>query len=500
MTLFIGADLGTSGCKTALFDSSGAVIASAFSGYRTNYPHEGWHEQSPEDWWNAVTSSIRDVLNQIPNRRNEVVGIGLSGQSLTPIPIDESGSVLSSSVPIWSDSRADEQCRSYFEKQDEALWYQMTGNGFPAHLYTIFKIMWSREHQQQIFNHTKMFLGSKDWINYKLTGELKTDHSYAAGSGIYDLLNRRYSLELLEASDLDVSLFPTIIESSQVIGKLLPDIALQLGLDPNVAVVCGGVDNSCMALGAQNTAPGKIYASLGSSSWLTICADHPILEPVLRPFVFPHVIPGLFNSAVSTFGAGTTVTWVVETIFSHLNGNIDLLVDLAERAPVGSEGAVFVSSIAGGTVFEGGSSLRGSFSGLSVGHSSEHLARAVIEGIPLALRRPLDELRKITGVDAQMVITGGGSRNSAWLQIYSDILNCRLIKTNIEEHAATLGAATLVAVGLGHWKEYTQANLAHTTLNEYTPNDANAKFYTSKVLPRFALSVSQSAALAKLPI
>jgi xylulokinase len=500
MTLFIGADLGTSGCKTALFDSDGTIVASAFSGYRTHYPQDGWHEQSPEDWWEAVTSSIRQVLAQVSHRRSEVVGIGLSGQSLTPIPVDEVGTILTPRVPIWSDSRATEECRLYFQGQDEELWYQRTGNGFPAHLYTIFKVMWMRNHQPDEFKRTKMILGSKDWINYKLTGQVQTDHSYAAGSGIYDLLKRCYSPELVDNSGLDISLFPNIVESSAVIGKLLPDIAQQLGLDSNVSVVCGGVDNSCMALGAQNTEPGRIYASLGSSSWLTICDDRPILESALRPFVFPHVIPGLFNSAVSTFGAGTSVAWVMEAVFPQFNGNIDLLVELAAEASVGSNGLVFVPSLAGGTVFEGGSNLKGSFSGLSVGHTREHLARAVIEGIPLALRRPLDELRKITSVNSRMVVTGGGSKNETWLQIYSDILNCQLLKTNIEENAATLGAVTLVGVGLGYWKDYTQANLAHNNLNEYKPNIVNADLYTSTVLPRFAHSFRQAAELAELPI
>lgn len=499
MTLFLGADLGTSGCKAALFDESGALVAHAFHGYRTVYPQEGWHEQDLHDWWTAVVESIRNLLAQVPNGKNEVVGIGLSGQSLTPIPLDHDGSTLTSTVPIWSDSRAGKQCRAFFERQDEVSWYHRTGNGFPAQLYTTFKLMWMRENQPDIFRRIRTIVGSKDWINYRLTGQIKTDHSYASGSGVYDLREQRYADDLLNAADLDASILPPIVGSADVVGELLPTVANDLGLEPGIAVVAGGVDNSCMALGAQNTAPGRIYASLGSSSWLTVCDDKPIVEPRLRPFVFAHVIPGLFNSAVSTFGAGTSVTWAMETLFSELGGDIDELVSLAASVAPGADGAIFVPTLAGGTVFEGGPHVRGGYAGLSAGHTRAHLARAVIEGIPLALRRPLDELRQITPIESQMVVTGGGSRNGSWLQTYADILDCELIKTSVEQQAATLGAAALVAVGLGYWDDYKRADDSHASTSRYSPERATADTYRHRVLPRYAMAVNHAAELASIP-
>lgn len=499
MALFIGADLGTSGCKAAIYDESGQVVATTFRGYRTSYPREGWHEQDLHGWWTATVQSMRSLLAQVPRRRHEIVGIGLSGQSLALIPLDQRGFALSATVPIWSDSRAAKQCRTYFESQDEILWYQRTGNGFPAQLYTIFKIMWLRENDPETFLQTKTIVGSKDWINFRLTGQIRTDHSYASGSGAYDLRTHGYADDLLESAGLDESLLPRIIEAADVVGELLPAVATDLGLERGLAVVAGGVDNSCMALGAKNTAPGRMYASLGSSSWLTVCDEQPILDPRLRPFVFAHVIPGLFNSAISTFGSGTSVTWAMESLFPELGGDVDALVDLALTVPPGADGALFVPSIAGGTVFEGGSQVRGGYAGLSAGHSRAHLARATIEGIPLALRRPLDELRRITTVDPRMVVTGGGSRNGPWLQVYADILDCELVKTSVEQQAATLGAATLVAVGLGYWDEYSRADAAHTITGRYSPDRATADAYSTRVLPRFAKAVAQNADLAEMP-
>jgi xylulokinase len=498
MTLFIGADLGTSGCKAALFDDAGQLVASALHGYRTSYPRPSWHEQDLHDWWTAFAESIRDLVEQVPERRHEIVGIGVSGQSLAPILLDEAGCALSSTVPIWSDSRAGRECRTYFESQDETTWYQRTGNGFPSGLYTIFKVMWARENQPDTFRRTRTIVGSKDWINHRLTGNIRTDHSYASGSGFYDLRLRTYADDLLQAAGLESSLFPLIVDSSDIVGELLPHVALDLGLEPGIAVVAGGVDNSCMALGAQNTAPGRIYASLGSSSWLTICDQRPILEPDLRPFVFAHVIPGLYNSAVSTFSAGTSVAWVMETLFPELGGDVDAFVETALGAPPGADGALFVPSIAGGTVFEGGPPVRGSYAGLSAPHRREHLARAVIEGIPLALRRPLDELRRIAHVENRIVVTGGGSRNGPWLQTYANILDCELVKTSVEQQAATLGAATLVAVGLGHWPDYSRADEAHEITARYSPDVAVARIYSARVLPRFAKAVAQASDLARL--
>jgi xylulokinase len=252
-----------------------------------------------------------------------------------------------------------------------------------------------------------------------------------------------------------------------------------------------------MALGALNTKPGSIYASLGSSSWLTLCDTKPVLDETLRPFVFAHVVPGLYNSAISTFSAGTSATWAIDTFFPSMDGNIDALVDLALSANVGSSGVIFVPSISGGTVFEGGPVVRGSLTQLSAVHGPQDVARAIIEAIPMALRRPLDRLREITHVHDSMMVTGGGARNAAWLQIYSDILGARLVKTNVDQQAATLGAAALALVGTGLWDSFAPLESSHTVEEQFNPAPDKSRIYTEEVLPRFTFAANQSLEFSK---
>ena len=484
MSTFIGADLGTGGCKAALFDESGVELARAFRPYPTQYPLPGFHEQRLQDWWNGFVGAVHDLLEQVPNRIAEVAGLALSGQSLALIPLDDEKQPLKETVPIWSDTRAKDQSARFFEAIDENEWYLRTGNGFPAPLYTLFKMIWLRENEPDIFAATRTIIGSKDWINLQLTGHIATDPSYASGSGAYDL-EGHYAPDLLDTAGINPEWLPTIYPSTHIVGELTTSAARDLGLPPGIAVVNGGVDNSCMALGAQNTRPGRVYASLGSSSWLTVCDSRPILDLALRPFVFAHVIPSLFNSAVSTFSSGTAVTWAMSSVFSSLGGDVDALVRIGLQAPVGAEGAVFIPTIGGGTVFEGGPHMRGGFLGLTAGSEPCHLARSVLESIPLALRLPLDRLRGITDVSDRMIVTGGGARNNDWLQIYADVLNCTLVKTNVEQQAATLGAAALVAVGLGIWPAFDLADTAHEVLGEYSPEPRAVRHYSDHVLPRF---------------
>ena len=162
-----------------------------------------------------------------------------------------------------------------FENISEKDWYKITGNGFPAPLYLVFKIKWYQDNEPEMFDRINVVVGTKDYINYRLTGRIVTDYSYASGSGVYDLVKWGYSEELIAASGLSTEYFPGIVPSSEVIGALTKEASEALGLPETVKVVAGGVDNSCMALGARNIKDGRIYNSQGSSSWIAVTGKAP---------------------------------------------------------------------------------------------------------------------------------------------------------------------------------------------------------------------------------
>ena len=279
----------------------------------------------------------------------------------------------------------------------------MTGNGFPAAHYTVFKILWYRDHEPDMFAQIRSVIGTKDYVNYRLTGRLATDYSYASGSGVYDLLGWDYADELLSAADLPRGLLPEIVPATEVLGGLTGDAAAALGLPPGVPVACGGVDNSCMALGAKNIAEGRIYASLGSSMWIAVSSSRPLLDDASKPYVFTHVVPGMFTSAIGMFSAGTSLRWVRDQLCANLTVQAgvegrdayDVMTELAERSPPGARKLLFNPSLAGGSSLEPSPHIRGAFLGLDLGHTQADLIRAALEGIALNARLMLDALRAL---------------------------------------------------------------------------------------------------------
>ena len=302
----ISFDLGTGGNKASLYDLEGNLLASAFVPYNTYYPEVGWHEQRPADWWNAVVESTRQLLQSSGVDKDSIACLGISGHSLGAVPVDRAGNLLRETTPIWSDIRAQKEVGVFFQKVDSDQWYLTTGNGFPAACYTVFKVMWYRDHEPEMWQKVDKILGTKDYINFKLTGKLMTDFSYASGTGIYNLTGWQYSPEYITASGIPAEVWPEIAPSTHVLGEVLPEVAQALGLGSGVKVVCGGVDNSCMALGAKNISDGRVYTSLGSSAWIAVSSTKPVLDKKYKPYVFAHVVPGMFTSAVSILSAGTS--------------------------------------------------------------------------------------------------------------------------------------------------------------------------------------------------
>ena len=483
-------DLGTGGNKASLYDAQGNCIAENFVTYQTFYPRSGWHEQRPDDWWSAVIESTRSLLSKSTVDPEEIIALGISGHSLGVVPVGKNKNILRDSTPIWSDSRPIDEVRSFFNEVDENEWYNITGNGFPAPLYAAFKIMWYRNHEPEMFGNIHKVIGTKDYINLKLTGQIATDYSYASGSGVYDLVKWQYSEKLIQATGLPTEIFPAIYPSSEVVGTLTDEAAEALGLPETVQVVAGGVDNSCMALGARSYKEGRMYNSQGSSSWIAVASSKPLLDNRVRPYVFTHIVPGLFTSAIGVFSTGSSFRWVRDRLCQDLVQQAnkqgvdvyDLMTRLAADVRPGANGLLFNPSLAGGSSLDASINIRGAFLGLDLGHSRADIIRATMEGIAMELGKGLEELRKLWPVGDEMVVVGGGGRSALWQQIHADIYRVTLLKTNIDQQAAALGAAALAAVGVGIWSDFDKINEIHEIENVTKPLPENAALY-QKIMP-----------------
>ena len=486
----IAYDLGTGGNKASLYDSDGRCLAENFVSYPTQYPASGWHEQRPDDWWTAVVESTNRLLQEAPIERNQIGCCGISGHSLGVVPLDRNGNLLREATPIWSDSRPLAQSKQFFETVDENDWYLMTGNGFPPPLYSVFKLMWYRDNEPAMFKNIHKVIGTKDYINYKLTGNMVTDYSYASGCGVYDLVNWEYSEAMISASGLPRDIFPDIVPSTEVIGELTPQAAAALNLPAHIQVVAGGVDNSCMALGARSFKEGRAYNALGSSSWIAVASATPLLDVRTRPYVFAHVIPGLFMSATAIFSAGSSFRWLRDQLCQSIvseaeKNNVDpyeLMTAEAEKSPVGSNSIIFNPSLAGGNLLDASPNIRGAFMGLDLGHTRADVIRSAMEGVAFGLRVALDELRRLTGVADEMTVVGGISRSKLWRQMLADVYQMNIVKTNIDQQAAALGAAALAAVGTGIWSDFEIIDEIHAVEDIAQPIPENSAAY-ARLLP-----------------
>ncbi len=475
----IAYDLGTSGIKASLYDCEGRNRANTLWTYETVYTGKKFHEQNPMQWWEGICRTTQSLLAAAHIDADEVSAVAISGHSLGAVPVSSDGEILTELTPIWSDLRAGAQADAFFEKVDYDAWYNTTGNGFPRECYSVFKMMWLRDHFPEKYRKTEKFMGSKDLCNFLFTGRKCTDSSYASGSGVFDLAAMGYQPNYIAASGIDVAKFPEIIASDAIVGEVTAWAAEQTGLRTGTKVICGGVDNSCMALGARGIQEGRVYMSLGSSAWIAAISAKPILDSRYKPFVFAHVLPGMYASATSIFAAGTSMKWARNELCGDLvqaerEGRLkDAYVqmnEMAEQSRIGAGQLLFNPCLTGGSMIEEDPNIAAGFIGLNTSHTRNDMIRAVFEGVCYNLRYALEILRKYEpGID-EMLLVGGGSKSPMWRQMFADVMQLDTIKTSIDQDAASLGAAALAMKGIGVWQDYTRIDELHVVEGRCKPD------------------------------
>ena len=486
MKYIIAYDLGTGGIKTSLFDERGEIVSSCFASCETYYPQPNFREQKPEDWWQILSQTTKELLSSTAIDTNDIVAAACSGHSLGVVPIDSEGRLLLKSVPIWSDARAMEEAAKVLPcAEDVDRWYFMTGNGFPAGLYSAFKILWYQKHMPEVYEKASMFIGTKDYLNFRLTGVLCTDHSYASGSGVYDLIQCDYSAETIRAFGLKKEDFPPLKESSDLIGTILPNVARELGLPERCAVAAGGVDNACMAAGSGCVQEGMGYTSLGTSAWIAVVGTKPVLDARTKPYVFGAVQKGMYVSAQSIFSAGNTYRWVRDQICGDLieveraggENSYSVMDRLAQTSPPGANGLIMTPTLAGGNLLDKSANARGTISGLDLKHTRADIIRASLEGICLGLKVALTELEAQSQPIESMLIVGGGAKSAFWRTLFADIYEKNITSSRVGENAGAIGAMACAAVGVGLWQDYSPLLDINRPIDNIAPNPDNRPLY-----------------------
>lgn len=271
-----------------------------------------------------------------------------------------------------------------------------------------------------------------------------------------------------------------------MVGTLTPEAANQLGLTTRTHVICGGVDNACMALGARGFKENRAYISLGSSSWIAIIGTKPIIDTQYKPYVFKHVIDYMYTSATCIFAAGSSLRWVRDNFCPDLyhDEQRGIIKDaytkmdqMAESSPIGAKGLIFNPSLAGGSMIEESKHICGGFIGLNLRHNRDDIIRSTIEGITYNLCYATKVLMNYNTNIKEMLLVGGGSKSPFWRQMLADVFGIPIIKTTVDQDCASLGAAALVAFGLGYWDDYEPIDVVHEFSARHEPDRRKTEKY-----------------------
>lgn len=449
-TWLLGVDIGTSSCKTALFDPEGKAAAQGGSEYPVSYPRTGWAEQDPEDWWNGVCRAIREVIARSGVNPAEIAGIGVDGQSWSAVALDREGEVLCP-TPIWTDTRSEAACREAADRLTEEKLFGLCGN--PAQPgYTWPKILWYRDNRPEVFARTEKILQSNSYIVFRMTGEITQDLSQGYGLACFDMRKGRWDSEACRMLGIPEKFLPEIVPCHQVVGRLTKEAAEAAGLKEGIPVVAGGLDAACGTLGAGVVFPGQTQEQGGQAGGMSICIDRYAADP--RLILGFHVVPGKWLLQGGTTGGGGALKWLRETVCPELS--FAEMSELAEQAPAGSGGVTFLPYMAGERSPLWNPKACGVFFGLDFSTTRAQMIRACMEGVAYALRHNL-ETAEAAGARADTLRAMGGSANSrVWTQIKADITGHR-IEVPASDTATTLGAAILAGVGTGVYGSFEEA-------------------------------------------
>ncbi len=446
--IILAFDVGTSSVKSSMFESDGHQVASATAQYSTYVPKTGYAEQNPEDWWEGIVNTTRELVERNPEAARKIAAIGVSGHMLGCIPVDTDGRALHNAM-IHSDSRASKQFERISASIGADRMYHLSGNILDARS-SLCKILWLKEETPDIYSNTAKFLQAKDFIVARLTGNIDTtDFSDASHGELIDIKKLVYDASVFNDLGIDMSKLPQLHRSIDVVGTLTSERAKELGLTPGIPVIAGGGDGPCAAAGAANTNPGDIYCCLGTTSWIAECSEEPYIDGAKRIFNIPDLGGDTYSVLGTMQAAGASLTWLMALLSEDSIKNLD---SLADTVPAGSNGLVYLPYLDGerSPIFD--SDSRSVYFGISKIHKRQHFMRAALEGVAFAQRSILDVLRERHPID-KMRIIGGGSNSEIWKQIIADACDINLVGMSVPaDDAGSMGIAAAAGVGVGLYK------------------------------------------------
>ena len=472
----IGIDIGTSATKTAVYDLDGHTVAESTHEYPLSQPHNGWAEQNPTDWWEAVCATLRDVTAKIDS--DCVVGVGFSGQMHGLVMLDEQNEVIRPAI-IWCDSRTGEECAEINEIIGLDTLMEITAS--PALTgFTASKIRWVQKHEPENYARCRHILLPKDYIRFMLSGEYHTDASDASGMQLLDIRTRSWSPLICEKLGVDRGLLAEVRESPEAVSRVSAKAAALTGLKEGTILAAGAGDNAAAAVGTGVVTEGKAFTTIGTSGVVFAHVKAPAVDPLGRIHTFCAAVPGEYHTMGVTQAAGLSLQWFRHTIAP---GTTYAELDrMAEALPIGAERLIYLPYLMGERTPHLNPDCRGVFFGLSAMHTTAHLYRAVLEGVAFSLNDAYELVSRTGAPITDMAVCGGGAKSPLWRQMISDVYGIPLTDMS-KGGGASLGAAILGGVAGGAYPDVQTACTrvikgGNITAPDKDRHEAYAKFFS----------------------
>jgi len=445
--LYIGVDLGTSAVKLLLMDEEGNIHKIVSKEYPLYFPHSGWSEQKPEDWFAQTMAGIKELTAECD--KTEVAGISFGGQMHGLVTLDGNDNVIRPAI-LWNDGRTGQETKFLNETIGKDNLSEYTANiAFAG--FTAPKILWMKKHEPENFARIEKIMLPKDYLAYRLSGCFCTDMSDASGMLLLDVKNRCWSQEMLQICGIRESQLPKLYESYEAVGTLQPEIAKELGLPQNIKVIAGAGDNAAAAVGTGTIGDGMCNISLGTSGTIFISSEKFVVDENNALHSFAHA-DGSYHLMGCMLSAASCNKWWNEDILKTK----DFAAEQAAITKLGENKVFYLPYLMGERSPHNNPNARAMFIGMSMDTTRGDMTQAVLEGVAFGLRDSL-EVAKCLGMQMKRTrICGGGAKSILWKKMIANIMNLKVDLIESEEGPA-LGGAMLAAVGCGKYQDVKSA-------------------------------------------
>lgn len=453
---FIGIDAGTQGIRTGIVDSQGNFVTSHEEFYKTLYPHIGWAQQKPEDWWQAFNSTLKRCMDDINDEiKMQITACCVCATSSTVIPVDKQGNPLTDAI-LWMDSRAKKEAKMINTQNHEVLNYC---GGEVSVEWLVPKALWIKNNQDDIYSSSYKIIEQLDWLNFKLTGQWTSSICNSTCKSNYIDDYGKWNDEFFKSigfDDYEEKLLTNVKKIGERVGTFSALLALKFGLPHDISVVQGGIDAHIAMLGMGVVAPGKIACIMGTSFVHLAFSEKPIFQKGIWGPYNKAVLPNYWLLEGGQISAGSITKWFIDTFNVKEDDAYVKMMNEAAKIKPGSEGLVTLDYFSGNRTPYKDPDASGVIYGLNLKHTRAHIYRSMLEGVALGTKNVVENFQKQGYEIKSLIGCGGVTKNKLWLQIIADATGIEIV-VNVNTKAGILGCCMAAAVGSGRYKNFEKA-------------------------------------------